>query len=78
MPYFIYQIDRTQDTPALTYLKTFDKFRDAKAYARLHRAEMTPEAADQQIKIIFTTDAHEAETLLTEHREAPILKEWEK
>ena len=77
MPYFIYQIDRSGDTPVLTHLKTFDAFRDAKDDARRRRAQMT-DAAKKQVKIVFADDTDTAVARLLEPRVAPILKEWEK
>lgn len=79
MPYFIYKI-----TPGLTpmaknleLLTQFEKFNDAKNHARTLRAALGSET-DVTIKVIFTATALEAEEKLLEHREAPILREWEK
>ena len=55
----------------------FDVYKDAKALARKMRAEL-PTGDPTIIKIIFANDQLEAEQRLTEVREKPILKEWEK
>lgn len=78
MPYFIYAI---QQGPAmikhLEKLEQFEKFKDAKNRAREMRADSTP-GDERTIKVIFAESELEAEEKLQEHREAPILKEWEK
>lgn len=78
MPYFIYAI---QQGPAmikhLEKLEQFEKFKDAKNRAREMRANAG--AGDERaIKVIFAESELEAEEKLQEHREAPILREWEK
>lgn len=79
MPYFIYKITPgpTQMVKNLEQLTQFEKFNDAKNHARALRAEVET-GTDVTIKVIFAATALEAEEKLLEHREAPILREWEK
>lgn len=79
MPYFIYKITPgpTSMVKNLEQLTQFEKFNDAKHHARALRAELGTET-DVTIKVMFASTALEAEEKLQEHREAPILREWEK
>lgn len=79
MPYFIYKITPgpTSMIKQLELQTQFDSFNEAKNTARAMRAEL---GADTNItvKVIFAATPLEAEEKLQEHREAPILREWEK
>jgi hypothetical protein len=79
MPYYIYKITpgATPLVKELERLTEFGAFKDATRQAKAMRAEAGPDA-DYQIKVIFAESELEAEEKLLEHREAPILKEWEK
>jgi hypothetical protein len=79
MPYYIYAIQQgpTALVKHLDQLEEFEKFKDAKNRARELRAATAPDDT-RVIKVIFADSALEAEEKLQEHREAPILKEWEK
>lgn len=79
MPYFIYKI-----TPGPTALiknlelqTQFENFNEAKNQARAMRAELGA-GSPITVKVIFAATPLEAEEKLQEHREAPILREWEK
>ena len=78
MPYFVYKIsDSNSNKHNLVLQKSFDAYREARALARSMRAEL--DAGNSVIiKIIFADNEQEAEERLTETREAPILREWEK
>ncbi len=79
MPYFVYRITESAGAfvKNLEHVQTFDKFRDAKLHAKQLRADMT--AGDPaQIKVMFAENQLEAEELLQEKREKPIVMEWEK
>jgi hypothetical protein len=79
MPYFIYKLTQASTLMDRKFelQHRFDAFKEAKLKARSLRAEQDPD--DQGIiKIIFADNEAEAEQRLTEVREAPILKEWEK
>ena len=79
MPYFVYGISAG---PAgmvnkLELQQKFDAYKEAKTLARKLRSEL--QTGDPKIiKMIFAADQLEAEERLTEVREKPILKEWEK
>ena len=78
MPYYIF-IVTTNDAnqKSATLVSQYEKFRDAKNEAKRLRAEQPLE--DNQIyKINFSATETEAEKALTEFREEPIAKEWEK
>ena len=77
MAYFIYKIFDRDGDKVLEYIEEHDEFIDAKTRVRAMRAEMAADA-DYTVKIMFAASRGEAETLLTERREAPVLKEWEK
>lgn len=79
MPYFIYKI-----TPGPTALirnlelqTQFENFNEAKNQARAMRAKLGTDSP-VTVKVIFAATPLEAEEKLQEHREAPILREWEK
>lgn len=79
MPYYIYTV-KAGPTPLikdLEKLHEFDKFKEAKLKAREIRAAMASED-EFNVKVIFADSVLEAEEKLLEHREAPILREWEK
>jgi hypothetical protein len=79
MPYYIYKITTgaNETRKTLDKLEQHDAFKDAKVRAREMRAAM--DAGDQYlIKVMFADNEAEAEQQLTEKRDAPILKEWEK
>ena len=79
MPYFIYKITPgpTQVVRKLELQADFENFNEAKTRAREMRAELGAET-DVTIKVMFAATPLEAEEKLQEHREAPILREWEK
>ncbi|MFN2309233.1 MAG: hypothetical protein ABR553_05790 [Gammaproteobacteria bacterium] len=79
MPYFIYKITPgpTAMVKRLELQTQFDSFNDAKQAARGMRAELGV-GTDIIIKVVFAATPLEAEERLQEHREAPILREWEK
>ncbi|MEE9494309.1 MAG: hypothetical protein V3W04_13145 [Gammaproteobacteria bacterium] len=79
MPYFIFQVtpgptDLIKRVEKIEYHKSF---KDAKTSARAMRAEL---AEDSPItyKVVFAASELEAEEMMMEKREAPILREWEK
>jgi exonuclease VII small subunit len=78
MPYFVYKITRADSNEQnLDLQKSFDAYKEARSLARSMRAEL--DADDSVIiKIIFADNEEEAEERLTETRDAPILREWEK
>jgi hypothetical protein len=77
MPYYIYQI--THSTAAvvknLQLVNQYDNYKQAKSEIRKLR---TGREQDPVLKIIFAESELEAEALLQESREKPVLMEWEK
>lgn len=79
MPYFIYKItsDEASGAKHLDMLREHDNFKSARQEVRAMR--QTQESGDNAVyKVIFAADQAEAERRLLEHREQPIIKEWEK
>ena len=79
MPYYVYRVSESAGALVknLELLETFDKFRDAKLHAKeLRAAGDTTEGS--VIKVMFAENQLEAEELLMEKREKPIVVEWEK
>jgi hypothetical protein len=79
MPYFVFRILQSSPEAAkqLEFQDVFDEYREAKSYVRSRRAEQAPEDS-ATIKMVFAASEVEAQSRLLEHREAPILREWEK
>lgn len=79
MPYYIYTV--TVKDPAArkkaTLVNEFEKFKAAKNKVRQLRSEK-PLEEGQSYKIIFADNMAEAEQKVTEIREEPIAREWEK
>ncbi len=79
MPYYLFKVSRgpTALIKQLEKLEEFAVYKDARNRARDLRSMMqSPD--EPAIKVIFAASELEAEELLMEKREAPILKEWEK
>jgi hypothetical protein len=78
MPYYIYKIipGETATARTLEFTGEHDSYREAKNEVKALRAAQ-PEKTDLVYKIIFAGNQPEAEQLLLDHREKPILKEWE-
>ena len=79
MPYYIYIVTGNEagNSKSASYVGEFDNFKDAKTEVRRLRIE-SPLETSQGYKVMFAEDRAEAEQRLTEHREQPIAKEWEK
>lgn len=79
MPYFVYNITpgATDLLKTLEFQEQFDSYRDARNFARDRRSELGA-GTDVNVKLIFAASPLEAEEKLLEHREKPILMEWEK
>lgn len=79
MPYYVYKITpgAGRMVKTLELQKECDTYKDAKSLARTLRSDLGTET-DVTIKVMFAANPLEAEEHLQEHREAPILREWEK
>ena len=79
VPYYVFKITPgpSEMIKNLELQQEFDAYRAAKAFARSMRSQLEPDN-NIIIKVIFAASQLEAEERLQEHREAPILREWEK
>ncbi|HAJ92790.1 MAG TPA: hypothetical protein DCO71_09310 [Gammaproteobacteria bacterium] len=79
MPYYIYIVTThdTTSTRSIKLVREYENFKLAKTEVRRLRSEEQLEEA-QAYKIIFADDMAQAEQRLTEFREEPIAREWEK
>ena len=79
MPYYIYIVTShdTASTRSVELVRKYENFKLAKTEVRRMRSEEQLKE-NQTYKIIFADDTGQAEQRLTEFREEPIAKEWEK
>ena len=79
MPYYVFHLDKgTNGAVRSAELKDqFADYKDAKSCARHLRAELEVKDASD-VKIMFADNENMAEAKVTENRDAPILREWEK
>lgn len=79
MPYFVYKIAPgiTKIVKNIEPLADFEKFKEAKNFAKMKREEESTDAGNTY-KIIFAENIIDAEEKLQEQREETILREWEK
>ena len=79
MPYYIYIVTslETSSAKSVELVTEFENFRLAKTEVRRLRSEK-PLEDNQAYKIIFADDTAQAEQRLSEFREEPIAREWEK
>ena len=79
MPYYLYIVtsNDSSNRKSATLVSEFDNFREAKNEVKRLRAEQ-PLDTNQIYKINFAENEAEAEKTLTEYREEPVAKEWEK
>ena len=79
MPYYIYIVTslETSSTKSVELVTEFENFRLAKTEVRRLRSEELLKD-NQAYKIIFANDTAQAEQRLSEFREEPIAREWEK
>lgn len=79
MPYFIYKIN-AGPTALIKNLEKLAKHEGYKLAQKEVRELRAAQAADDTAtyKVIFADNALAAEEQLLEHREAPIMREWEK
>jgi hypothetical protein len=78
MPYFIFVVTSNEaNRKSAALVSQYEKFRDAKNEVKRLRVE-SPLEDNQIYKVNFSATEAEAERALTEFREQPIAKEWEK
>jgi len=79
MPYYIYIVKSSEpgSSKPVSLVSEFGKFKEAKTEIRRLRTEEPLDDA-RGYKIIFADNTADAEQKLSEFREQPIAKEWEK
>ncbi len=77
--YFVYKISPTiaNLVKPMEMLEEFETYKEARNYAREQRMNRD-NSSQSTFKVIFAENPLDAEEKLGEHREQPILKEWEK
>ena len=77
--YFVYKISPTiaNLVKPMEMMEEFESFKEAREYAREQRQNPDNDPLDV-FKVIFAENPLDAEEKLSEVREQPILKEWEK
>ena len=79
MPYYLFKISDSAPTDLvkkLELLDQFEQFRDAKHSAKQMRKES--ESDEYIFKVVFAENQLQAEELLMEKREKPVLMEYER
>ena len=76
MSYFVFKYQDNKFR-SVDHMKTFDTYKEAKLLLKDLRKEKSPNNPDAY-KVVFAEDMLEAEMLILEKRDAPILREWEK
>jgi len=76
VPYFIYRIEQSQGAVVkkLQLVNRFTVYKQAKSNIR----QLREQGQDRQWQMVFAESELQAEQLLQEKREKPILMEWEK
>ncbi|MFK5984146.1 MAG: hypothetical protein QM479_01795 [Pseudomonadota bacterium] len=79
MPYFVYKISPTiaKLIKPMEQLAKFDSYKEARNHARLLR-QQAEQQEGETYKVIFAENTLDAEEKLTEIRDQPIVREWEK
>ncbi|MBT7543382.1 MAG: hypothetical protein HN613_04915 [Gammaproteobacteria bacterium] len=76
MPYFVFKYQDNKFR-SVDHMDTFETYKEAKALAKGLRVKHSP-GNPNTYKVVFAQDMLEAEMLVLEKRDAPILREWEK
>ena len=76
MPYFVFKYQDNKFR-SVDHIDTFESYKEARSLAKDLRKKHSPNNPDAY-KVVFAQDMLEAEMLILEKRDAPILKEWEK
>ena len=76
MSYFVFKYQNNKFR-SVDHIDTFESFKEAKLLVKELRQKNSPSNPDAY-KIVFAEDMLEAEMLILERRDAPILREWEK
>lgn len=76
MPYFVFKYQNNKFR-SVEHIDTFDVYKDARALLKDLRKKKSPDNPNAY-KVVYAEDMLEAEMLILEKRDAPILREWEK
>jgi len=76
MPYFVFKYQNNKFR-SVEHIDTFDVYKDARALLKDLRKNKSPDNPNAY-KVVYAEDVLEAEMLILEKRDAPILREWEK
>lgn len=76
MPYFVFKYQNNKFR-SVEHIDTFDVYKDARALLKDLRKKKSPDNPNAY-KVVYAEDILEAEMLILEKRDAPILREWEK
>ena len=76
MSYFVFKYQNNKFR-SVDHIDTFESFKEAKLLVKELRQKNSPSNPDAY-KIVFAEDMLEAEMLILEKRDAPILRELEK
>ena len=78
MAYYVFKI--TQPTPVmknLDFQESFEAYKEARVFTRTLRAK-TPSGSGIDVRMVHAVNQLQAEEILMEKREKPVLMEWEK
>jgi len=77
--YYVYKISPTiaKLVKPMELLESFDNYKEARNFVREQRQNADSDTQDTY-KVIFAENPLDAEEKLSEFREKPIVKEWEK
>ncbi len=77
--YYVYKISPTVANlvKPMDLLEVYDNYKEARSFAREQRQDPASDPQDT-FKVIFADNPLDAEEKLSEFREKPIMREWEK
>ncbi len=76
MSYFVFKYQDNKFR-SVEHIDTFESYKEARTLLKRLRKEKSPNNPDAY-KLVYAEDMLEAEMLILEKRDAPILREWEK
>ena len=76
MSYFVFKYQDNKFR-SVEHIDTFESYKQARDLLNKLRKEKSPNNPDAY-KLVYAEDILEAEMLILEKRDAPILREWEK
>ncbi|MFL2549166.1 MAG: hypothetical protein ACJ0QX_02910 [Gammaproteobacteria bacterium] len=76
MSYFVFKYQDNKFR-SVEHIDTFESYKEARTLLKKLRKEESPNNPNAY-KLVYAEDMLEAEMLILEKRDAPILREWEK